>query len=124
MTQVNGNDMDTAHAPRYETPTFDPRSAFAWTLRSGEIARLARRQRQNRLPDQSELARSEPDMAQQVNGSEKNMSRARIYETPTFDPRSAFARTLRSGEMARLERRQRRADPKHLDVPVVASWAA
>ena len=45
MTQVNGNDMDTAHSPRYETPTFDPRGAFAWTLRSGEIARLERQQR-------------------------------------------------------------------------------
>ena len=30
----------------------------------------------------------------------------RHYQTPTFDPRSAFARTLRGGEMARQERRQ------------------
>ena len=121
MTQVNGNDMDTAHSPRYETPTFDPRGAFAWTLRSGEIARRERLQRQNRLPDPGELASNEPAMAQQVNGNEKNTSRARRYETPTFDPRSAFSRTLRSGEIARLERQQRRLDPKQLDVLVGAS---
>ena len=28
----------------------------------------------------------------------------RRYETPTFDPRGAFARTLRGGEMARRGR--------------------
>ena len=103
MAQVNGNDKDTAKEPRYETPTFDPRGAFAWTQRSGEIARRRHLQRENRLPDPSELASNEPDMAQQVNGNEKNSSRARRHETPTFDPRGAFAWTLRSGEIARLK---------------------
>ena len=50
MTQINGNDTDTAQ--RYETPTFDPRGAFARTLRSGEIAR---RERQVRLSDPRQL---------------------------------------------------------------------
>ena len=46
MAHVNGNNTQAAKPPRYETPTFDPRSAFSWTLRAGEIARLeARRQR-------------------------------------------------------------------------------
>ena len=51
MTQVNETDMNTAQ-PRYETSTFDPRGAFAWTLRSGEIARL---ERQRRLFDPKQL---------------------------------------------------------------------
>jgi hypothetical protein len=39
--------MDSALDPRFKTPTFDPRGAFARTLRGGEIARLARAQEQN-----------------------------------------------------------------------------
>ncbi len=119
MAPVDGNEQNTSRVRRYETPTFDPRSAFAWTLRSGEIARLARRRRQNQLPDPSELASNEPDMAQ-VAGGEKT-SRALRYETPTFDPRGAFAWTLRSGEIARLERQQRLSDSKQLDLLVAAS---
>ena len=121
MTQVIDTDMDATPSQRYETPTFDPRSAFAWTLRSGEIARLERRQRQNRKLDPSSLASNEADPARQVNGNEKNASRARRYETPTFDPRSAFARTLRSGEIASLERRQRLFDRRQSGVLVGVS---
>ena len=117
MTQVNGNETATTH---YETPTFDPRSMFARTLRSGEIALRERRQQQNRLPDPTELVSNEPDVARQVNGAAKSTSAARRYETPTFDPRSAFARTLRSGEIARFERQQRLPDPKQLGVLVRA----
>jgi hypothetical protein len=47
MEHLNGNDTDTVQSPRYETPTFDPRSAFSWTLRAGEIARLEARQQRN-----------------------------------------------------------------------------
>lgn len=44
MMQVKGNETPQAET-RYETPTFDPRGAFSWTLRAGERARLeARRQ--------------------------------------------------------------------------------
>ena len=32
--------MNIAQTPRNGTPTFDPRSAFAWTRRAGEAARL------------------------------------------------------------------------------------
>jgi hypothetical protein len=64
MTQINGTNLEITNEPRYETPTFDPRGAFAWTQRSGEIARRQRLQRENRLPDPSELASNEPDMAQ------------------------------------------------------------
>lgn len=105
MAQVNN--MDTAHERRYETPTFEPRGAFARTLRGGEMARLGRLERQNGLPDPSEPAGNEPGDARRVNGTGTSTSRLRRYETPTFDPRSAFAWTLRSGELARLERRQR-----------------
>jgi hypothetical protein len=43
MAQVNGNDHDT-RVPRSEElpPSFDPGCAFAWTLRSAEIARRER----------------------------------------------------------------------------------
>ena len=96
MTQLNG--IETAKERHYQTPTFDPRSAFARTLRSGEMARLGLLSRQ---PDPSALEHNEPRTTQRANGE------ARRFETPTFDPRSAFARTLRGGEMARLERRLR-----------------
>ena len=49
--QVNSSNADPANSPRYETPTFDPRSAFAWTLRSGEIARLEGDEQQAFLAD-------------------------------------------------------------------------
>ena len=116
MTQMNGNDTETAQSPSYETPTFDPRSAFAWTLRSGEIALRERRRGQSKPLHRDALASTGPEAPRHVNGTAKNASAARRYETPTFDPRSAFARTLRSGEIARLERQQRRLNPKQLDV--------
>jgi len=107
MTQVSIDNVDAGDSPRYETPTFDPRSAFATTLRAGEIALRERRQRQNRPSEPSG-----PDPTQQVDVSVKNASPARHYETPTFDPRCMFARTLRSGEIALLERRRRSADQR------------
>ena len=113
MTQVSIDNMDAGDAPRFETPTFDPRSAFARTLRSGEIALRERRQRLNRP--------SEPDTTQQVDVRAKNASPARHYETPTFDPRCMFARTLRSGEIALLERRQRLTDQEPPAVLVCAA---
>ena len=58
---------------RYETPAFEPGTAFSWTLRSAEIAR--------RRPQRPPLATS--------------------YETPVFEPGIAFAWTLRSAEIAR-----------------------
>jgi hypothetical protein len=47
MTQVNGNGTNQAET-RYETPTFDPGSAFSWTLRAGEMARLEARRTASR----------------------------------------------------------------------------
>jgi len=105
MAQVDST--DTAQSQRYETPTFDPRSAFSWTLRAGEIARLKVQQERNGLPGRKKLERRAPEVAQ-VNGNEMKVARSPRFETPTFDPRSAFSWTLRSGEIARLERRQRR----------------
>ena len=112
MTQLNG--MDTAHETQYETPTFDPRGAFARTLRGGEMARLGRLERQKSLRTPSDLVGNESSAARDANGTERR------YETPTFDPSGAFARTQRSGEIARLKRR-RRFDPKHLEVLVCAA---
>jgi hypothetical protein len=114
MAQIN--DIDTGHEARYETPTFDPRGAFAWTLRSGEIALRQRRREQGRLPHRDELTSTKPDAARRVNGTGTDRSAARRYETPTFDPRSAFARTLRSGEIARIAREQRPPSPSPLDM--------
>ena len=48
MAHVNGNDTQAAQPLRYETPTFDPRCAFSWTLRAGEIARLEIRRQRDR----------------------------------------------------------------------------
>ena len=43
MAQVHGNDRDTTRTRSDEIPpSFDPRGAFAWTLRSAEIARRER----------------------------------------------------------------------------------
>jgi hypothetical protein len=120
---AHGNDMDTAQSPRYETRTFDPRSAFSWTLRGGEIARLAAQQQRNGLRDRKPLESKAPRVAQ-VDGRETTMARPARYETPTFDPRGAFSWTLRGGEIARLEaqqqRRHRLPDPKQLDVLVAS----
>jgi hypothetical protein len=96
MTQLNN--IQTADERHYQTPTFDPRSAFARTLRGGEMARLGLLSRQ---PDPSALENNDPRITQRAKGEERR------FETPTFDPRSAFARTLRGGEMARHERRLR-----------------
>jgi len=101
MTQVSIDKVDAGNSPHYETPTFNPRGAFATTLRAGEIALRERRQRQNALAEPTE---------QESKHTVKQVTQpARRYETPTFHPRSAFARTLRSGEIALLERRQRLA---------------
>lgn len=119
MAHVSSNDMDTAQSPRFETPTFDPRSAFSWTLRAGEIARLDAQQRRNGLPDPKKLESRDPDVTQ-VRDNETSTAQ---YETPTFDPRSAFSWMLRAGEIARLEPQRRRnrlpltpmsQDPKQL----------
>ena len=126
MAHVSSNDMDTAQSPRFETPTSDPRSAFSWTLRAGEIARLDAQQQRNGLPDRKKLESREPEVTQ-VRDNETSMAQSPRYETPTFDPRSAFSWTLRAGEIARLEPRRRRdrlpltpmsPDPKQLDVRV------
>ena len=113
MAQIS--DIDTGHEARYETPAFDPRCAFAWTLRSGEIARRQRRQEEGR-PAPDELTRTSPVAARRVDGTGTDGSAARRFETPTFDPRSAFARTLRGGEIARVAREQRPPDPSPLDI--------
>ena len=99
------NDANTTQETRYETPTFDPRSAFARTLRGGEMARSGRLQPKS----------IEPRPARQVSGT------PRRYETPTFNPSGAFARTLRGGEMARLERQRQLVEPGRLDVLVCAA---
>ncbi len=105
------NDANTTQETRYETPTFDPRSAFARTLRGGEMARSGHLQ-----PNSFEQPKSvEPRPARQVSGT------PRRYETPTFNPSGAFARTLRGGEMARLERQRQLVEPGQLDVLVCAA---
>jgi hypothetical protein len=81
-----------AEMPAPQTPTFDTRSAFSWTLRAGEAARLERRRR-------------------------RDLEAAARCGTPTFDTRAAFSWTLRAGEVARVERR-RRPGPKLPDVLV------
>src|SRR5262245_56931343 len=93
MTHLNN--IETADERHYQTPTFDPRSAFARTIRGGEMVRLGRLSRQ---PVPSALDNSQPRVSQRATGEERR------FETPTFDPRSAFARTLRGGETARHER--------------------
>lgn len=121
MAYLTGNHTDPTRSPRYETPTFDPRCAFSWTLRGGEIARLEARQQNGRL-DGTTLESTEPEVAQ-VDHGETIVARSPQYETPTFDPRSAFSWTMRAGEMARIERQQRRSrlsDPRQLDVRVAA----
>ncbi len=55
MAPLSSNDMDTTQAPCYETPTFDPRGAFSWTLRAGEIARMEARRQRNEQSDPKEL---------------------------------------------------------------------
>jgi len=39
MTHVSATDSDTVQDSPFATPTFDSRSAFAWTLRAGEVER-------------------------------------------------------------------------------------
>ena len=53
MTQLNGNHgthIDTTHEARYDAPAFAPGVAFAWTLRSAELARRAQQRRSSRTP--------------------------------------------------------------------------
>lgn len=117
MAQIS--DIDTGQEARCETPTFDPRCAFAWTLRSGELARRQRRREEGR-PAPDERTSTLPVAARRVDGSGTDGSAARRFETPTFDPRSAFARTLRGGEIARVARKQRPPDASQLDLLVGA----
>ena len=112
MAHVSGNEMKMA---RYATPTFDPRGAFARTLRGGEIARLEARRQRNGLPDRKELEARGLAVAG-VNGTGLNMAQPRRYETPTFEPRGAFARTLRGGEIALLERLNRLSELRQPNV--------
>jgi hypothetical protein len=52
MTQVYCNDKNVEHSHRDELPpSFDPRGAFAWTLRSAEIARRERQDSQESASD-------------------------------------------------------------------------
>lgn len=83
----------------YETPTFDPRGAFAWTLRAGEIARRAVRDDRSPQPTVGRLASTATCAAVSRDTSRAAASRC---ETPTHDPRCVFAWTLRAGEVARL----------------------
>lgn len=118
MAQIS--DVETGYEARYETPAFDPRCAFAWTLRSGENARRQRRQDEGRPAQLEELTSTSPAAARRVDGAGADGSPARRFETPTFDPRCAFARTQRAGEIARAARAQRLPDPSPLDVLVGA----
>lgn len=99
MTQINL--INTTQTARYETPAFDPRMAFSWTLRSAE---LAARRRRNAHQDPTNLERSEIDTDLAIRDDVASAPAAR-YETPTFDPRMAFSWTLRSEEIARSKRR-------------------
>jgi hypothetical protein len=49
MTQLNGNHR-TDIGTLYEAPAFAPGVAFAWTLRSAEIARRAEQRRSSQTP--------------------------------------------------------------------------
>lgn len=105
MTQID--DLETGEEARYETPAFDPRSAFAWTLRSGAIARRQRRPEPEAPSRGDEATGPTSDTAPLARETGAHGSAGRRYETQAFDPRSAFARTLRAGEIARLAREQR-----------------
>jgi hypothetical protein len=96
-------DTNMVQESRYETPTFDPRGAFAWTLRGGEMARSEHPARLKVVAASSEPGGTGSNRATKTNGTERHC------ETPTFDPRGAFARTLRGGEMARRERQRQQA---------------
>ena len=113
MTQISIETWTQETAALRDSDVRSPRRVRHGRLRSGEIALRGRRQRQSRP--------SEPGTTQQVDVRAKNASPARRYETPTFDPRCAFARTLRSGEIARLERRQRLTDQEPPAVLVCAA---
>jgi hypothetical protein len=101
MTQVATNGTNVEDTARYATPAFAPGVAFAWTLRSAEIAHRKR----------------------DGNGNGATAEQAVRYETPMFAPGVAFAWTLRSAEIARRKNRQqrnRRPDSSELNVLVAA----
>jgi hypothetical protein len=50
MTQVDATHIVTEQTPGLELRASDPRTVFAWRLRSAEIAHLRRRQRQYETP--------------------------------------------------------------------------
>lgn len=83
----------------YETPAFDPGSAFSWTLRSEEIAG---RQRQRPLHPQADRQKLE----NRTRGEAQVSEHAVPYETPAFEPGIAFSWTLRAAEIARRQTRQ------------------
>ncbi len=114
IANINSNetDTDTDESAVSDVPTFEPRSAFAWTLRSGEIAR----REQNRALKRSELAR----VAGAIAGKAEKDTPAR-YASPTFDPRGAFAWTLRSGEIAGRELGRRLPAVMQQDVLAIAA---
>ena len=84
---------------RYETPAFDPRIAFSWTLRSQEIAC---RQRQRPRDPQAGTTKFESKRREVAQVAEH----AARSETPAFAPGIAFSWTLRSAEIARRQSRQ------------------
>jgi hypothetical protein len=103
MTQVNTNGANVEDTAHYETRAFAPGVAFAWTLRSAEIAHRKRNGNGN--------------------GNGATTQRAVRYENPIFAPGVAFAWTLRSAEIARRndpQQRNRRPDSSELNALVAA----
>jgi hypothetical protein len=92
---ANGNDMNTAQSPRYETPTFDPRGVFSWTLRAGEIARLeAQRQRNEPRDPKTSVARVTQGRGAPRLGSFPDSARRRLVRWPRRAPdKDAAAQT-------------------------------
>ena len=105
MTQISSNPINTTQAARCETPAFDPRMAFSWTLRSAE---LASRRRRNAHQDPAKLEHSEIATDLAIRDDASSVPAAR-YETRTFDSRMAFSWTLRSEEIARIKGQKRRS---------------
>jgi hypothetical protein len=81
---------------RYENPAFDPGIAFAWTLRSEQIAR-----RQRPRAAQTYRGRLESKMPDETSVAE----RWAATQTPAFEPGTAFSWTLRAAEIARRQSR-------------------
>jgi hypothetical protein len=98
---------------RYETPAFDPGIAFAWTLRSEQIARLRRAQ----VP-KADRQKLERKMAGEISVAE----RAAASESHAFEPGIAFSWTLRAAEIARRQtRKPRNSKPDTTPVNILAA---